>query len=195
MIKWCVCLQWKHTVKPNTVWSLSLSTIKQPFGSACCGVHWGVWWVVHNQWFFSQYLNLRASASCLAACFPLTLFGRVGVYCAIASGLWLLKECNWEGWRGEELIVGRRGDKVVHGNSKQYPQVAFQMQHPFIFREEHQPGWYGPSHLHLLLFYRVETSPRSADLSSSTHQDNILQSSFCSDGGSRVLNNAASVWA
>ena len=51
MIKWCVCLQWKHSVKPNTVWSLSLSTIKQPFGSTCCGVHWEVWWVVHHQWF------------------------------------------------------------------------------------------------------------------------------------------------
>ena len=25
------------------------------------------------------------------------------------------------------------------------------MQHPFIFREEHQPGWFRPSHLHYLL--------------------------------------------
>ena len=47
----CLCLQWKHTVKPNTVWSLSLSTTMQPCRSACCGVHWGVWWVVHHQWF------------------------------------------------------------------------------------------------------------------------------------------------
>ena len=26
-------------VKPNTVWSLSLSTAMQPCGRACCGVH------------------------------------------------------------------------------------------------------------------------------------------------------------
>ena len=48
---WCVCLQWKHSVKPNTMWSLSLSTTMKPCGSACCGVHWGVWCVVHHQWF------------------------------------------------------------------------------------------------------------------------------------------------
>ena len=47
----CLCLQWKHSVKPNTVWSLSLSTTMQPCGSACCGVHWEVWWVVHHQRF------------------------------------------------------------------------------------------------------------------------------------------------
>ena len=47
--------------------------------------------------FFDVHYNLRASASCLAACFPLTLFGRVGAYCAITFGLWLLKECSWEG--------------------------------------------------------------------------------------------------
>ena len=29
----------ESTVKPNTVWSLSLSTTMQPCGSACCGVH------------------------------------------------------------------------------------------------------------------------------------------------------------
>ena len=51
MIKWCLCLQWKHNVKPNTVWSLSLSTTMQLCGSACCGVYWWVWLVVHHQWF------------------------------------------------------------------------------------------------------------------------------------------------
>ena len=59
-------------------------------------------------------------------------------------------------WRnvvgGKELIVGRHGDKVIHGNSKQYPQIAFQMQHPFIFWE-HQPGCFRSSHLHYLFVF------------------------------------------
>ena len=105
---------WKHhhyqVLCQINLWTLSIPVTHKTNHVALFHLFFLLFYVHHN---------LRASASCPAACFPLTFFGREGAYCAITYGLWLLKECSWEGWRGKDLKEGRCGDKVMHGNSKQ----------------------------------------------------------------------------
>ena len=55
----------------------------------------------------------------------------------------------------------------------------------YLYSEEGQLGWYGPSHLHNPHSYRVEISPRSSGLSTCTRQNKFLQRS-CSVGGTRA---------
>ena len=59
----------------------------------------------------------------------------------------------------------------------------------YLYSEEDQLGWYGPSHLHNPHSYRVEISPRSSGLSTCTRQNKFLQRS-CSVGGTRAPDNA-----
>ena len=62
----------------------------------------------------------------------------------------------------------------------------------YLFSEEDQLGWHGPSHLHNLLSYQVLISPRSSGLSTCTRQNKFLQRS-CSVGGTRALHNALTI--